>query len=203
MGAPTQPPLKFGLFFFDYDLDGRPDEVTRPLLEPVLQPLWAAYAALKRARDAREPLFLDLPERKILLNPDGTVDRVTVPERRPSIEDVGRRAGVSRQTVSRVLNGHPMVSADARRRVEAAIEELRYRPSWAARAMVTGRASVIGIVTTRLMPARAERPPVGRPPPWRTGGRNWPSSAPPGSCQSPISSSGGAHRGRALSRAGR
>ncbi|MGY1601695.1 LacI family DNA-binding transcriptional regulator [Geodermatophilus sp. SYSU D00815] len=70
--------------------------------------------------------------------------------RRPRIEDVGRRAGVSRQTVSRVLNGSPSVSDDARRRVEAAIAELRYRPSWAARAMVTGRASVIGIVTTRL-----------------------------------------------------
>ena len=48
---------------------------------PVLKPLWAAYAVLKRGRDAREPLELDLPERKILLKPDGTVDRVVVPER--------------------------------------------------------------------------------------------------------------------------
>ena len=36
---------------------------------------------LKRGRDEREPLELDLPERKILLKPDGTVDRVVVPER--------------------------------------------------------------------------------------------------------------------------
>ena len=36
---------------------------------------------VKKARDLREPLFLDLPERKIVLNPDGTVDRVFVPER--------------------------------------------------------------------------------------------------------------------------
>ncbi len=36
---------------------------------------------MKRARDVREPLDLDLPERKILLKPDGTVDRVLVPER--------------------------------------------------------------------------------------------------------------------------
>ncbi|MBJ3777655.1 ribonuclease R [Acuticoccus mangrovi] len=43
--------------------------------------LWAAYACLKRGRDAREPLELDLPERKILLTPEGTVSRVTVPER--------------------------------------------------------------------------------------------------------------------------
>ncbi len=60
---------------------GATDEITAPILEPVLRPLWAAYEALKRARDQREPLFLDLPERKIVLKPDGTVDRVVVPER--------------------------------------------------------------------------------------------------------------------------
>ncbi|NLH79357.1 MAG: ribonuclease R [Phyllobacteriaceae bacterium] len=62
-------------------IDGRVDEKTDTLVEGVLKPLWAAYAALKRARDAREPLDLDLPERKILLKPDGTVDKVIVPER--------------------------------------------------------------------------------------------------------------------------
>jgi ribonuclease R len=62
-------------------VDGRPDDVSAPLLESVLKPLWQAYASLKTARDVREPLFLDLPERKILLKPDGTVDRVLVPER--------------------------------------------------------------------------------------------------------------------------
>ena len=48
-------------------IDGRPTTQTAPLLEPVLKPLWAAYAALARGRDRREPLELDLPERKILL----------------------------------------------------------------------------------------------------------------------------------------
>ncbi|MBM6579260.1 ribonuclease R [Microvirga sp. BT689] len=62
-------------------IDGRPDEVTRPILDTILKPLWAGYELAKRARDIREPLFLDLPERKIVLNPDGTVDRVFVPER--------------------------------------------------------------------------------------------------------------------------
>jgi len=62
-------------------IDGAPDELTGPLLEPVLKPLWAAYRALRAAREARGPLDLDLPERKILLRPDGTVDRVIVPER--------------------------------------------------------------------------------------------------------------------------
>jgi len=51
------------------------------LLAPVLQPLYAAYDALKRARNERQPLDLDLPERKILLTAQGTVERVIMPER--------------------------------------------------------------------------------------------------------------------------
>ncbi|MGN6306116.1 MAG: ribonuclease R, partial [Mesorhizobium sp.] len=62
-------------------IDGAPDDKTRPILDAVLKPLWNAYAVLKRGRDARQPLELDLPERKILLKEDGTVDRVVVPER--------------------------------------------------------------------------------------------------------------------------
>ncbi|HWG03706.1 MAG TPA: ribonuclease R [Beijerinckiaceae bacterium] len=62
-------------------IDGAPDDVTSPLLQDVLQPLWNAYAALKIARDARSPLDLDLPERKLVLAPDGKVDRVTNPPR--------------------------------------------------------------------------------------------------------------------------
>jgi ribonuclease R len=62
-------------------IDGRPDDTTGPLLDPILKPLYDAYAVVKRARDERDPLDLDIPERKILLKPDGTVDRVVVPER--------------------------------------------------------------------------------------------------------------------------
>ncbi|WP_084327721.1 ribonuclease R [Salinarimonas rosea] len=62
-------------------IDGAPDETTGPLLEPVLRPLWEAYACVLKAREARDPLALDLPERKIVLKPDGTVDRVLTPER--------------------------------------------------------------------------------------------------------------------------
>jgi ribonuclease R len=62
-------------------IDGRPDDVTGPLLDPILKPLYAAYHCVKRARDVRDPLDLDIPERKILLKADGTVDRVIVPER--------------------------------------------------------------------------------------------------------------------------
>ncbi|TJW82783.1 MAG: VacB/RNase II family 3'-5' exoribonuclease, partial [Mesorhizobium sp.] len=62
-------------------IDGAPDDKTGPILDTVLKPLWDAYAVLKRGRDSRQPLELELPERKILLKPDGTVDRVVVPER--------------------------------------------------------------------------------------------------------------------------
>jgi ribonuclease R len=62
-------------------IGGRADTDTKPLVAPVLEPLYAAYQAVKRARDARAPLDLDLPERKIILKSDGTVDRVATPAR--------------------------------------------------------------------------------------------------------------------------
>jgi ribonuclease R len=62
-------------------IDGRADETTGPLLGRVIEPLYAAYRARTRERSERQPLDLDLPERKILLKPDGTVDRVIVPPR--------------------------------------------------------------------------------------------------------------------------
>jgi ribonuclease R len=62
-------------------IDGQPDEVTGPLVPLVIGPLYAAHAALKRARAERGPLDLDLPERKILLRPDNTIDRVISPQR--------------------------------------------------------------------------------------------------------------------------
>jgi ribonuclease R len=62
-------------------IDENADEVTQALLPLVIAPLYAAYAALKRARAERGPLDLDLPERKILLRPDNTIDRVISPER--------------------------------------------------------------------------------------------------------------------------
>lgn len=62
-------------------IDGVTDEATETLLDGVLKPLWAAYEVLKKGRKAREPLELDLPERKIALKEDGTVDHVYVPDR--------------------------------------------------------------------------------------------------------------------------
>ncbi|NNU79718.1 ribonuclease R [Halovulum dunhuangense] len=62
-------------------VDGTPDEATEPLVEPVLKPLWAAYQAAAEARERRAPLHLDLPERKIVLDPEGTVLSVAFRDR--------------------------------------------------------------------------------------------------------------------------
>jgi ribonuclease R len=62
-------------------IDGKPAPKCRPLLETALKPLWGAYAALAAARDRREPLDLDLPERKVLLDKEGRVERIVVPQR--------------------------------------------------------------------------------------------------------------------------
>ena len=62
-------------------VDGRPDDKTAPLLDAVITPIYAAYAALKLARAARQPLELDLPERKIILDDRGAVQSVAFPER--------------------------------------------------------------------------------------------------------------------------
>lgn len=62
-------------------IDGNPSDKSAALLDGVLKPLWAAYAAISKARDARGPLDLDLPERKIVLGPDGRVSGIITPER--------------------------------------------------------------------------------------------------------------------------
>ena len=71
--------------------------------------------------------------------------------RPPSIRDVAERAGVSYQTVSRVINEHPSLRPDTVDRVQAAIQDLGYRPNRAARALVTSRNHTIGV----LLSARA------------------------------------------------
>jgi ribonuclease R len=62
-------------------IDGRTDAITEPIIETILRPLYAAYRALAKARDARQPLALDIPERKIVLGAHGIVERVVSPER--------------------------------------------------------------------------------------------------------------------------
>lgn len=70
--------------------------------------------------------------------------------RLPSIRDVARLAGVSHQTVSRVLNDHPSIRPETKKRVQDAIAVLDYKPNLAARALVTSRSRTIGILSATI-----------------------------------------------------
>jgi DNA-binding LacI/PurR family transcriptional regulator len=69
--------------------------------------------------------------------------------RAPNIRDVAREAGVSYQTVSRVLNDSPAIRPSTREQVLRVIEELGYRPNPAARALVTSRSGIIGVLSSQ------------------------------------------------------
>jgi ribonuclease R len=62
-------------------IDGRPDETTEPLVDSVLKPLYAAHSVVKIERGRRDPLDLDLPERKLVLDSEGRLKDVRWPER--------------------------------------------------------------------------------------------------------------------------
>ncbi len=75
-----------------------------------------------------------------------------------SIRDVARVAGVSRQTVSRVINSHSSLRPETRERVLAVIEEMQYRPSRVAQALGTNRSRTIGVLAyhrSQYVPAAA------------------------------------------------
>jgi DNA-binding LacI/PurR family transcriptional regulator len=69
---------------------------------------------------------------------------------RARLQDVASRAGVSRATVSNVVNGHANVSAATRAKVHSAIEELNYRPNMAARNLRRGRSGLIALAVPEL-----------------------------------------------------
>jgi len=62
-----------------------------------------------------------------------------------TLEDIARRVGVSRSTVSRVVNNHPNISEDVRTRVLAAIDETGYQPNAAARSLASQRSQTLGL----------------------------------------------------------
>lgn len=66
-----------------------------------------------------------------------------------SIRDVARAAGVSRQTVSRVINSHPSLRPETRLRVQAVIDELRYRPNLVARALGSQHSRTLGVLASQ------------------------------------------------------
>jgi DNA-binding LacI/PurR family transcriptional regulator len=82
--------------------------------------------------------------------PVGNVTASSGPARPARILDVARLAGVSHQTVSRVLNAHPSIRDDTRSRVLAAISELQFRPNRAARMLSMRRSETIGVLSAAV-----------------------------------------------------
>lgn len=70
--------------------------------------------------------------------------------KRVTVKDVARVAGVSTQTVSRVINNYSFVSEKTRQHVQAVVEELGYRPSTLARSLIQQRSYTLGVVTFGL-----------------------------------------------------
>jgi DNA-binding LacI/PurR family transcriptional regulator len=73
---------------------------------------------------------------------------VAATSKQPNIYDVARLAQVSHQTVSRVINNYSGMKPETRERVEQAMETLGYRPNLAARALVTSKSNIVGILAS-------------------------------------------------------
>lgn len=80
-----------------------------------------------------------------------------------TIHDVARTAGVSAKTVSRVLNGDAPVNAKTREKIEAAMSELGYVPSVAARMMRSNKSGIVGLITGAISGADEDGKPGGLP----------------------------------------
>src|SRR5947209_10097280 len=68
-----------------------------------------------------------------------------------TLADIAREMGVSKMTVSRAINNHPLVSAETRERVLEVARRLNYQPNEHARALATNRSYMIGVVVPDLM----------------------------------------------------
>ena len=90
-------------------IDGEANDRTAPLLEPVIRPLYAAYAALRSARDRRGPLDLDLPERRIALDADGTVTSVAFAERLDAHRLIEEAMILANVAAAETLEGGPLL----------------------------------------------------------------------------------------------
>src|SRR5215216_7127755 len=68
-----------------------------------------------------------------------------------TLADIARELGVSKMTVSRAINNHPLINSDTRERVLAVAHRMNYQPNQHARALATSRSYLIGMVVPDLM----------------------------------------------------
>jgi DNA-binding LacI/PurR family transcriptional regulator len=116
--------------------------------------LWSCRAGQDRRTDVEESAIMT-PSAADGAVPKGR-SRRNFAGSRPVMDDVARLAGVSKQTVSRVLNDHPSVRPETRQAVLDAMRTLGYRPSRSARSLASGRTRMLGVISfdaTRYGPA--------------------------------------------------
>ena len=128
--------------------DGRPDDATRALAEPVLRPLYGAFRALERARQRRGPLELDLPERRILLEPSGRIARI---EPRQRLD--------SHRLIEELMIAANVAAAETLERLkEPCMYRVHDAPDLAKLAALRDFLDGIGIANLKLAKGQAVRP---------------------------------------------
>jgi DNA-binding LacI/PurR family transcriptional regulator len=84
------------------------------------------------------------------VNDNGSANNIIPQNHRITIKHVAHQAGITTQTVSRVINGHPDVAPETRQRILDIIEQLDYQPSEHARSLIQRRSYTLGVVTAGL-----------------------------------------------------
>jgi ribonuclease R len=128
-------------------MDGAPDDATGPLLDRVLRPLWAAYGAVKAARDVRSPIEIQSLERAITLGPDGAVASIRP---RPSLE-------AHRLIEELMIQANVCAAQTLERRRSALIYRVHDTPSQEKMQALTDFLATLGIVWTKGEAPRSDR----------------------------------------------
>ncbi|GHH75122.1 LacI family transcriptional regulator [Promicromonospora soli] len=111
---------------------------------------WSKHMGRDATKQAEEPDQVPAPAPAKLAADPASGDIASGNQRPATIYDVAREAGVSHQTVTRVLKDYPSIRPHTRERVLEALERLDYRPNLTARSLTTGRSHRIGALTHEL-----------------------------------------------------
>ncbi|UWQ21439.1 ribonuclease R [Jannaschia sp. W003] len=138
-------------------IDGETTERTAPWLETVIRPLYAAYAALRSARERRAPLDLDLPERRIVLDEAGTVTSVAFRDRLDAHRLIEEAMILANVAAAETLEGGPLLFRVHEEPPEDKLDSLRETAEASGFAFPKGQV-VRPATLNRLLHAAADTP---------------------------------------------